>query len=148
MACEVEDQVRLLQSDLSKPVIARKPFGRLVKDVVNQIVSEKRNCLGPGSEDGDVPDYRVSSHALAIVQEATEALGMQTMVAASLLAGHARRKTVKEQDVQLYLKVQNVKCHQVCVPTECVAPSSGSSRKRKSASGSQTTAKSKCTKQR
>lgn len=51
-----------------------------------------------------------------IVKKQREALGLETMVKASVVASHAGRVTVKDADVQCLKRLSSVADGSVCVP--------------------------------
>lgn len=74
----------------TEPLIPRAPFKRLVKEVARDIS----------------PQIRFQQHALAALQEATEAYLVSLFEDTQLLAIHARRQTIKPADIQLARRIR------------------------------------------
>ena len=74
----------------TEPLIPRAPFKRLVKEVAREFS----------------PQIRFQQHALAALQEATEAYLVSLFEDTQLLAIHARRQTIKPADIQLARRIR------------------------------------------
>ena len=75
----------------SELLILRAPFGRLVREVAQEIS----------------PKLRFQSHAICALQEACEAYMVRLFQDANLCAIHARRVTVLARDLQLARRIRS-----------------------------------------
>ncbi|CAK9107911.1 unnamed protein product [Durusdinium trenchii] len=95
-----EDEIRHLQSAVHMTCLPKAPFQRLVKDILKGFLDTRNSESGPGGEH-PLPNLRISSSAIQLLQDAAEALGTEYMVKGSMAAAHAKRQTVTKQDLML-----------------------------------------------
>ena len=75
------------------PLISRAPFGRLLREVMNEFKTE----------------LRLQQNALSALQEASEAYLVGLMQDTNLCAIHAKRVTIMPKDMQLARRIRGAK---------------------------------------
>ena len=93
LPCHPEKKPSKLRRHYQKSVnllIRKKPFQRLVKEILHRIKS----------------DFRMNSLALLAIQEATEAYMVGLFEDTNLCAIHAKRLTIMPKDMQLALRIR------------------------------------------
>ena len=85
-------------------LILKKPFGRLVKEISQDITYNARRAK---SRFNDI-DYRWQGTAILASQEASEARMIDTLHDGQLAAFHAKRVTVKPEDIRLAAKLKGL----------------------------------------
>ena len=77
-------------------LIRKRPFGRLVREITQNIVKEK-----------NLPDdFRYQYAAMVALQEASEAYLVQLFEESQYLAIHAKRITLKADDIKLARRIR------------------------------------------
>jgi histone H3 len=77
-------------------LIRKRPFGRLVREITQGIVKEK----------GLPHDFRYQYAAMVALQEASEAYLVQLFEESQYLAIHAKRITLKKEDIRLARRIR------------------------------------------
>ena len=85
-------------------LILKKPFGRLVKEISQDITYNARRAK---SKFHDI-DYRWQGTAILASQEASEARMIDALHDGQLAAFHAKRVTVKPADILLAAKLKGL----------------------------------------
>ena len=83
-------------------LILKKPFGRLVREITQDITTEARKKELPTN------DYRYQGKAILASQEAGEARLIEMFNDTQLAAFHAKRVTIKQEDIQLANKLKGL----------------------------------------
>lgn len=97
-----EQQIALMQNDVSLKAIPRAHAVCLVKEVLSDLVSKRNQEIDPAQPDAELlPNFRVTSAALNVIHDVLEAHATQLMVSAGIMSQHANRLTVTPKDFKV-----------------------------------------------